>query len=98
MAVAGTATTQVSVKEKMLNYDSSIVHKYKLSLADIKGNIGLFKSVDLEKRKEILGLHPKRADVIIGGTYILETIMEVLNKETLIVSENDILDGIMISK
>lgn len=98
VAVAGTATTQVSVKEKMLTYNPSLVHKYKLSLEDIKENINLFKSVDLEKRKEIVGLHPKRADVIIGGTYILETIMEMLNKETLIVSENDILDGIMISK
>jgi len=98
VAVAGTATTQVSVKEKMLSYNPSIVHKYKLSLADIRENINLFKSVNLERRKGIRGLHPKRADVIIGGTYILETIMELLNKENLIISENDILDGIMISK
>lgn len=98
VAVAGTATTQVSVKEKMEKYNSALVHKYKLSLENIKENIDLFKSVDLEDRKKIKGLHPKRADVIIGGTYILEFIMEFLEKKDLTVSENDILDGIMVSK
>ncbi len=96
VAVAGTATTQVSVKEKMSEYDSSIVHKYSLTKADIESNIELYKSFELEKRKNIIGLHPKRADVIIGGTYILDIIMEFLNKDSLTISENDILEGIMI--
>lgn len=98
VAVAGTATTQVSVKEGMTQYDSEKVHKYILTKSDVENNIKLFKSKSLEERKSIVGLHPKRADVIIGGTYILELIMTLLNKDTLIVSEKDILDGIMISK
>ena len=97
VAVAGTATTQVSVKEQMEKYDSKVVHKYELSSLDILKNLELFKGVNLEERKNIKGLHPKRADVIIGGTYILDFIMEFLGKKELLVSENDILDGIMIS-
>lgn len=96
VAVAGTATTQVSVKEKMKIYDSKIVHKYKLTKSDIVSNIELYKSFNLEERKNIVGLHPKRADVIIGGTYILDIIMDFLGKDTLLISENDILEGIMV--
>lgn len=96
VAVAGTATTQVSVKEKMSIYNSKIVHKYRLSKLDIESNIKLFKSFGLDERKNIVGLHPKRADVIIGGTYILDIIMEFLEKDTLLISENDILEGIMV--
>ncbi|MBN2838951.1 MAG: Ppx/GppA family phosphatase, partial [Fusobacteriaceae bacterium] len=78
VAVAGTATTQVSVKEKMSNYNSEKVHKFVLSRKDIENNIVLYNSLNLEDRKKIIGLHPKRADVIIGGTYILDWIMEFL--------------------
>lgn len=96
VAVAGTATTQVSVKEKMEEYNREIVHKYILKKSDVESNINLYNSLNLENRKNIIGLHPKRADVIIGGTYILNWIMEVLNKDEVLISENDILDGIML--
>lgn len=96
IAVAGTATTQVSVKEKMEFYNAQTVHKYILNTEDIEENIKLFTGCDLNERKEIVGLHPKRAEVIIGGTYILDIIMKYLNKNQVVVSENDILDGIMI--
>ena len=77
-------------------YDSKIVHKYKLTKSDIVSNIELYKSFNLEERKNIVGLHPKRADVIIGGTYILDIIMDFLGKDILLISENDILEGIMV--
>ena len=93
--VAGTVTTHVSVAEKMEKYDSEKVHHYKLSKEQIEENLALFLSVDLEKRKKIKGLHEKRANVIIGGSLVLLGIMEVLGKEEILVSEDDILDGMM---
>ena len=51
----------------------------------------------LEERKKIAGLDPKRADIIIGGTAILLQIMDMLDVEKLLVSEDDILDGIVYS-
>lgn len=51
-----------------------------------------------EERKEIIGLEPKRADVIIAGTIILITILKELNKERIIVSESDNLTGAMIKE
>jgi len=93
--VAGTVTTHVSVAEEMTRYNSELVHHYELSREQIEKNLELFLSVNLEERKKIKGLHEKRANVIIGGSIVLLTIMEVLGRKNILVSEDDILDGMM---
>ena len=93
IGVAGTATTQISVRDKMEIYDSSKVHMATLTLDELKENLSLFLSKNFEERKNIVGLEEKRADVIIAGTLILLTILEELNQEQIIISESDNLSG-----
>lgn len=93
VGVAGTATTQISVRDKMEIYDSSKVHMAALTLDELKENLSLFLSKNFEERKKIVGLEEKRADVIIAGTLILLTILEELNRDKIIISESDNLSG-----
>lgn len=93
IGVAGTATTQISVRDKMEIYDSSKVHMATLTLDELKENLSLFLSKNFEERKNIIGLEEKRADVIIAGTLILLTILEELNQDKIIISESDNLSG-----
>ena len=93
VGVAGTATTQISVRDKMEIYDSSKVHMAALTLDELKENLSLFLSKNFEERKNIVGLEEKRADVIIAGTLILLTILEELNQDKIIISESDNLSG-----
>ena len=93
IGVAGTATTQISVRDKMEIYDSSKVHMATLTLNELKENLSLFLSKNFEERKNIVGLEEKRADVIIAGTLILLTILEELNQDKIIISESDNLSG-----
>ncbi|UUV17999.1 Ppx/GppA family phosphatase [Fusobacteria bacterium ZRK30] len=95
VGVAGTVTTHVSVLLEMEEYDTDRVHMYKLTKKDILKNLDKFSRLSLEERKKIVGLHPKRAEVIIPGTYLLLWIMEVLERDKIIVSESDILEGMM---
>ena len=91
IGVAGTTTTQVSVKEKMEVYDSEKIHLSNLTSKEINDNLDLFiKNIN---KQEIKGLDPKRKDVIIGGTIILKEILEYFEKDFIIVSENDNLMG-----
>ena len=91
IGVAGTTTTQVSVREKMEVYDSEKIHLSNLTSKEINDNLNLFiKKINNE---EIKGLDPKRKDVIIGGTIILKEILEYFEKDFIIVSENDNLMG-----
>jgi exopolyphosphatase/guanosine-5'-triphosphate,3'-diphosphate pyrophosphatase len=71
------------------------VHHYLLTREQILENLKLFLSVNLEERKKIKGLHEKRANVIIGGSLVLLTIMKVLKRDKILVSEDDILEGMM---
>ena len=95
VGVAGTVTTNVSVAEHMEVYNGDRVHLYPLSLESIEENLKLYLSKDLVEREKIAGLDPKRADVIIGGTLVLKTIMEILGKSVIIASEKDNLEGAM---
>ena len=91
IGVAGTTTTQVSVREKMEIYDSEKIHLSSLTSKEINDNLDLFiKNIN---KQEIKGLDPKRKDVIIGGTIILKEILEYFEKDFVIVSENDNLMG-----
>lgn len=95
VGVAGTVTTNVTVLEEMSEYDAERVHRYKLTMEGIDENLKLYLSKNIEERKKIKGLPPKRAEVIIAGTFILKWIMEILGRDEMMVSENDILEGMM---
>lgn len=98
VGVAGTATTQISVKKEMKVYNSRQVHMSEISVEELEKNLKLFVSKKIEERKEIIGLEPKRADIIIAGTIILITILKELNKDKIVVSESDNLAGAMIKE
>ena len=92
VGVAGTTTTQVSVREKMEVYDSEKIHLSNLTTEEISDNLDLFIK-NIKNDKNVKGLDTKRRDVIIGGTIILKEILEYFKKDSLIVSENDNLMG-----
>ena len=97
IGVAGTITTISAVKQGMAIYDSSKIHHSRLSYADIDKISADFLSIPLAERKEIIGLEPKRADIITAGTLVALSVMEVFDLCEIIVSECDILDGLILS-
>ena len=52
----------------------------------------------LNDKKNLKGLQPKRADIITAGVAILNLIMKNLEKEKIIVSEYDNLEGLLCQK
>ncbi len=49
-----------------------------------------------EERREFMRLEPGRADVIVGGCGVLVTVMRETGLRELLVSEKDILDGMVL--
>jgi len=97
VGLAGTISTLAAVDLELLAYSRNKIHHHILPEQKIRQIYGIFCSVNLEERKKIAGLDPKRADIIISGTAILLQIMNTLDVEKLLVSEDDILDGIVYS-
>lgn len=96
IGLAGTATTLASISLDMAEYDSVRVHGYRVSGSEISDILERLASLPLERRRQVVGLHPERAGVIVAGTLILETVLAMAGSEALIVSEHDILYGILL--
>ena len=97
IGLAGTVSSLSAVDLEIIEYDRGKIHGHILYRDRVSDIFKRFCSVDLKTRKKIKGLEPARADIIIGGTAILLKILEMLDLESFIVSENDILDGIIYS-
>ena len=97
IAVAGTATSIVSMREQMEVYDSSRVHGAVVTRRDLDELIEKLQDMPLADRQRIVGLNPQRAPVILAGIVILRQIMEVTGIDEFTVSESDILQGIVLA-
>ena len=95
VVVGGTATTLAAMQLQLKEYDSQQIHGQDLSIAQIKYWRDHLASLTLEERQQVPGLQPQRADIIVAGIRILALIMEKLAYHRLLVSESDILDGII---
>lgn len=95
IGVAGTITTLAAVDLKLAAYNSEKIHRHILGLKKIENIYKNLCRLDLKGRKKVVGLHPGRADVIIGGTAIVLGVLKLLDVNDILVSERDILDGII---
>lgn len=95
VAVGGTATTLVAMHRRLQEYDSQLVHGQKVAIDQVKYWRDHLEAMNLEERRQVIGLQPERADIIVAGLRILVLIMEQLGYDQLLVSESDILDGII---
>lgn len=97
IAVAGTATSIISMREAMGVYDSNRVHGSVATLADVDVLIDRIAPMELEARQHIVGLDPGRAPVILAGLLIMRQLMESAGLDSFTASERDILHGIVLS-
>jgi exopolyphosphatase/guanosine-5'-triphosphate,3'-diphosphate pyrophosphatase len=96
IGTAGTATNLSAMNLGIIKYDPKVIHMSRLSLNFIQRQFKMLSSMTVEQRKQVLGLELARADVIVGGVAVTMRTLEMLGKDELIVSEKDILDGIVL--
>jgi exopolyphosphatase/guanosine-5'-triphosphate,3'-diphosphate pyrophosphatase len=96
IGVGGTITTMATILLKAENYSSKAVHDYGLNFKEIDNILKKLSKLPIHERKQVKGLNPDRADIIVAGVIILKEIMKSLNTEQLRVSDNDILEGLLI--
>ena len=67
-----------------------------LSVTQVEALFARLSGADVSTRRSML-TEPKRAEVIVGGTVVLLTILREFGIDALMVSESDILDGLAAS-
>jgi exopolyphosphatase/guanosine-5'-triphosphate,3'-diphosphate pyrophosphatase len=95
VAMGGAVTNITAVKHRLATYDPTVVQGTVLDRAEIDRQIELYRSRDAEARRAIVGLQPKRAEVILAGACIIRTVMEKLGKESLTVSDRGLRHGVL---
>ena len=98
VGLAGTVTTAAAVEQGLAVYDRDRVHGFRLS-RDAAEDV--FRTLATERRADRIsnpGLEEARADVIVGGLCVLVAIYRYLDLDEVLVSEADILDGLIRSQ
>jgi exopolyphosphatase/guanosine-5'-triphosphate,3'-diphosphate pyrophosphatase len=96
VGVAGTVTTVTAVTLGLTAYDPSKVHRTTLTLEQVRSTAAALCAITVAEKAAIPVMPPGREDVIAAGALVLESLLEVLGLERIIVSETDILDGILL--
>lgn len=97
VGVGGTATSLIAIRDHLDPYDPSKVHLNYISIDEVSQIEGLLASKTLKEREDITGLQAKRAPVMLAGTILLAELMKNSGFKHLVVSESDLLFGLVIT-
>lgn len=97
VGVGGTATSLIAIRDRLDPYDPSKVHLNHISIDEVTQIEGLLASKSLKEREDITGLQAKRAPVMLAGTILIAELMKNSGFKHLVVSESDLLFGLVIT-
>lgn len=97
VGLAGTVSTTAAVEQGLATYDRDAIHHFVLTRAAVEDVFRTLATETVEQRRDNPGMEPQRADVIVGGLCVLVAIMRRFGLEECLVSEADILDGLVAS-
>jgi len=99
VGVAGTITTVAAMVLDLPRYDSARIHHARIDVDDVAAARGRLLTMTADQRRALPYMHPGRADVIGAGALILDRVAQrvagSLARPEMVVSEHDILDGIV---
>lgn len=96
---AGTFTTLSALAQDLKLYDPERIHMSEIPFERIREVTGVLQRKTVEERRANPVVHPGRADVIAAGSLVVEVLIEflvqIVETEQIVISEKDILDGIV---
>ena len=97
VGLAGTVSTLASLELGLADYDRDQIHHAVLSGKSVARWCDVLGAEPVAERALRPGLPPGRQDVIVGGALVLREVMTRFDLPECIVSEADILDGLIMS-
>jgi exopolyphosphatase/guanosine-5'-triphosphate,3'-diphosphate pyrophosphatase len=95
VGMGGAVTNLAAVKHELAAYDADVVQGTRLDRDEIDGQIELYRTSTVEERREIVGLQPNRAEVILAGACIVRTVLAKLGCSSLTVSDRGLRHGVL---
>ena len=98
IGIGGAVTNLTAVKLELADYDPDAVRGKTLEAAEVDRQLELYRTRSADQRREIVGLQPKRAEVILAGACIVRTVLEKLGRDSLIASDRGLRHGLMLER
>ena len=95
VGIAGTFTTLAAMEKQLAHYSHAEVHGSSLTLQQVRRQLRALGAKTVEERKRIIGLDPKRADVIFAGACLIERIMIFCHADAVIVGDQGVRYGLL---
>lgn len=95
VGLAGTVSTVASLELSLARYDRARVHHAMVDRSQVDRWLDVLSAEDSAARLGRPGMGAGREDVIVGGVLVLGCVMAVFERSSCLVSEDDILDGLV---
>ena len=99
IGVSGTALSLASIFLDQQTFHEEELHEVKIDIDSVQEiNNRLLKMTEAEIITQFKGIDPKRASTITSGIFLLEIILSHYSDSPIIISKNDILEGLILKK
>jgi exopolyphosphatase/guanosine-5'-triphosphate,3'-diphosphate pyrophosphatase len=98
VGMGGAVTNLAAVKHELATYDSDVVQGTRLDRDDVDRQIELYRTRTSDERREIVGLQPRRAEIILAGACIVRTALTKLGADWLLVSDRGLRHGLLVER
>ncbi|MGC8626892.1 MAG: exopolyphosphatase [Acidimicrobiales bacterium] len=97
VGLAGTVSALACYAQGLASYERELVHHYRLERSSVGAALYDLAGQPAARRGQGQGIEPGRAATIVGGALVLATLMSHFGFEECLVSEADILNGLVMS-
>jgi exopolyphosphatase/guanosine-5'-triphosphate,3'-diphosphate pyrophosphatase len=98
VGMGGAVTNMAAVKHGLATYDPEVVQGTELDRAEIERQIELYRTRAAAARREIVGLQPARAEVILAGACVVLTVLKKLGRDSFTVSDRGLRHGVLVER
>jgi exopolyphosphatase/guanosine-5'-triphosphate,3'-diphosphate pyrophosphatase len=98
VGLGGALTNLAAVRHGLAAYDPDVVHGTVLERVELDRQIELYRTRTADERREIVGLQPRRAEVILAGACIVRTVLDKLHCNELTVSDRGLRHGLLVER
>ena len=97
--MGGAVTNLAAVKHGLDDLRPATLSRARCSTrAEIDRQIELYRARNADERRQIVGLQPNRAEVILAGACIVRTVLVKLGRDALTVSDRGLRHGVLVER
>lgn len=97
IGVAGTVTTLGALASGHDRFDENLLNGYRLTSEAIAQWVGRLSAMRLDDIRALKGVHPERADILLGGAIILDAAIARLRVDSIMVSTRGVRYGMALA-